>query len=900
MKLLLLSVILLFNLTLFSQEICNNGIDDDGDGFIDLLDGDCNCTTTINSSLVPNYNFEEYNNCPTDASQLYRAISWSQGTFSRPSYFNKCGFILPDIYNYPDDQTDLFPSGNGIAGATMSTPYNEYIKSTLTEAIPAGANCQLKMKIAAIIYKNHPGEYELDISELTPVNLTIYGSPILSGTPVGTFTSPNINGSPWIEIGSATYIPKAKWQDLIINFTTEIEVREIMIGAPEILPSAYYVPLMAVPASFPYFLYDDIILNKLSDFDLYINKTGNLCSNDLILTANLNTTTSGNIVYQWYKGELPILLNGNSSTFNVSNSLFLNKGGDYSVKIFDDINCYTSSITINTISESPNIILTPPNCTNLASILITDTAEEYSIDNGLTWSSNPLFTSLLPGVYYIITKNNNCTSNYRTVTIPGRIPNLPNPTVTTNQPNSCADIGEIIINTSADLYSFDNGNTWTTNNTLQNAPPGNYYILIKDLYNCTSLPIQVILNSYTNNSSPPIGDMNQFFCVNENATLEDINVSGMNIKWYDAAIGGNLLSTSTLLQDGQFYYCSQSVNNCESQTRLEIKVHITSTLNANDYNAIMCDEGNNGIEYIDISNYNTNLSSSTNYSFKYYTSYEGADSQLPIDEITNFDNYELHGGNTTLFVRISNQGACTKIVKLNLNLISSPSINISDTLVICNQIPIEIDAGSGYDQYNWSTNETSNSIWITQVGEYSVTVSNIYSSLTCSTTKNFSVINSITPTISEIITSNWIGDNNDVTILLSSGSIGDYEYSLDGIHFQNSNTFNGLAGGEYTVYVKDKNDCGIIEYNFYLLTYPKFFTPNGDGHNDTWKVKFSQFKENFVTQIFDRYGKLIKVLKNHESWDGNYDGKQLPSDDYWFQITRSDGRIHKGHFSLKR
>ena len=41
-------------------------------------------------------------------------------------------------------------------------------------------------------------------------------------------------------------------------------------------------------------------------------------------------------------------------------------------------------------------------------------------------------------------------------------------------------------------------------------------------------------------------------------------------------------------------------------------------------------------------------------------------------------------------------------------------------------------------------------------------------------------------------------------------------------------------------------------------------------------------------------------MKNNEAWDGNYNGRQLPSDDYWFTVTRNDGRIHKGHFAMKR
>jgi gliding motility-associated-like protein len=82
--------------------------------------------------------------------------------------------------------------------------------------------------------------------------------------------------------------------------------------------------------------------------------------------------------------------------------------------------------------------------------------------------------------------------------------------------------------------------------------------------------------------------------------------------------------------------------------------------------------------------------------------------------------------------------------------------------------------------------------------------------------------------------------------------------------------------------------------------YPKFFTPNGDGFNDTWKIKFSDVEEDLTVKIFDRYGKLIVELKNNSAWNGTFNGQELPATDYWFVVTRSNGKEYRGHFSLKR
>ena len=137
-------------------------------------------------------------------------------------------------------------------------------------------------------------------------------------------------------------------------------------------------------------------------------------------------------------------------------------------------------------------------------------------------------------------------------------------------------------------------------------------------------------------------------------------------------------------------------------------------------------------------------------------------------------------------------------------------------------------------------------------------------------------------------------------ITVYATGLGNYEYSIDGIHYQDSNQFLALYSGEYTVHVRDKNGCGTSTEEVFLLMYPKFFTPNEDSFNDTWNIKFSDLETNLTVKIFDRYGKLIKELIQNNDWNGTMNGHELPSDDYWFVATRTDGKEYKGHFSLKR
>ncbi|WP_308993289.1 T9SS type B sorting domain-containing protein [Mariniflexile litorale] len=89
-------------------------------------------------------------------------------------------------------------------------------------------------------------------------------------------------------------------------------------------------------------------------------------------------------------------------------------------------------------------------------------------------------------------------------------------------------------------------------------------------------------------------------------------------------------------------------------------------------------------------------------------------------------------------------------------------------------------------------------------------------------------------------------------------------------------------------------DSEIVDFKI-----PKYFTPNGDGVNDEWKIT-QEFSQNYIVYIFDRYGKLIKNLGSNNGWDGNFNGKPLPSSDYWYKLVFEDGTNKTGHFTLKR
>ncbi|MEP0132203.1 MAG: T9SS type B sorting domain-containing protein [Eudoraea sp.] len=254
-------------------------------------------------------------------------------------------------------------------------------------------------------------------------------------------------------------------------------------------------------------------------------------------------------------------------------------------------------------------------------------------------------------------------------------------------------------------------------------------------------------------------------------------------------------------------------------------------------------------------------------------------------------------------------------------IIINPEISFPDTFSICeDELPFLVsstDTAEGFrwfqiDQFGNETliSSTSNAT-LTETGEYRYeaynTVVQASGTVECPSSQIFNLISSELATINSVVIATL---ETGIRITVEVSGIGDYEYALNDINgpYQDSNVFNNIPAGSYTVYVRDKNGCGIaqesIEQDLTLEGFPKFFTPNGDGVNDFWQFIPTPFTGELsieVIQIFDRYGTLLAQIEPASNgWDGSFNGRPLPSTDYWFKaISESSGQI-QGHFALKR
>ncbi len=284
------------------------------------------------------------------------------------------------------------------------------------------------------------------------------------------------------------------------------------------------------------------------------------------------------------------------------------------------------------------------------------------------------------------------------------------------------------------------------------------------------------------------------------------------------------------------------------------------------------------------------------YSVNFYPT--RADAEALTNEITSpYTNITVNSETISYTITNTDTG-CVNYGTLDLLVHPLIDVPITDTFHICTGSTAQVDAPAGFVSYLWSTGETTQSIMVANGGDYTVTVTN---SDGCSNSKTITVYESA-PAIIENVKIKDFTNNNSITVYVSG--IGDYEYSLDGTTFQTSNIFTGLLPGTYTVYVNDINGCGVASQEVELLGAPLFFTPNGDGYNDFWQIINVHKRPGTYVNIYDRYGKLLRVLYgNEKGWDGTFNGVPVPSTDYWFAvfIKESDKvRQVKGHFTLKR
>lgn len=380
--------------------------------------------------------------------------------------------------------------------------------------------------------------------------------------------------------------------------------------------------------------------------------------------------------------------------------------------------------------------------------------------------------------------------------------------------------------------------------------------------------------------SEPDLSSNRQICSNTTLTITADFQEG-TLNWYsEPTLGsvlftGNTFITPNLTQNTTYYYDY----GCNERKKVDITVIQIPTIVSTNSPLGTCSGNSITLEAIPSSgtvNWYTSLTSTTVLV---------NNNNLTIPNITKSSTYYAEAIETN----------CSNQVRVPVTVTAYELPTVSDEEIkICEGIAVTLNAGISNMLYRWSTGETSQTIKSKELNNYSVIVTSL-APQNCSKTKNFNIIQIPKPSIKEVIV-----NQSQITIIPTQS--GNFEYSIDGINYQNSTVFNVEIGGLYRAYVKDNNNCGKDSKSFVVISYPKFFTPNNDGDNDFWVVKGMENYSSAVIYIYDRYGKLITSLTpKNLGWNGTFNGQPLPATDYWFVSKINDFiPVQKGHFSLKR
>ncbi|GAA0733623.1 hypothetical protein GCM10009430_47950 [Aquimarina litoralis] len=370
----------------------------------------------------------------------------------------------------------------------------------------------------------------------------------------------------------------------------------------------------------------------------------------------------------------------------------------------------------------------------------------------------------------------------------------------------------------------------------------------------------------------------------------------------------------------------------------QIDLQVSTTQIPSDFNLVyticesdvMDDNPSDGIATFNFSDATNQISqlypTGQNLIIAYYQN--EADALAEENEITDISNYR----NTAspflqeLYVRVEDgtNNSCLGLGRhITLQVNPFEPIEFQDEYVICllengtaiNLLPddvIDTQLDDTIYNFQWYVGEVplaGNEIPGETDATYIPSISGVYSVLVtgiatgCTLSKSTTVIESYPPqNITAELLSGAFSDN--AVIEVTAEPIGEYEYRLDEGNWQDSNVFTNVSRGEHTAYVRDKKLCGELSVVLEpFVDYPSYFTPNGDGINDSWNISGSDSVVIRSIRIFDRYGKLLKDLGPSSTWDGTYNGRLLPSSEYWFAVSYLEENIQKdfrASFSLIR
>ncbi len=556
-----------------------------------------------------------------------------------------------------------------------------------------------------------------------------------------------------------------------------------------------------------------------------------------------NASSSELTCYGDENASITIITSGASTLFySIDGSDFTNTTGVFNGLGVGNYNIYVKNINgciqewpnVVTIEEANELVIDNVESTNItpcagndnASIEITVNEEsgyyQYSINNGSSFSENPLFESLVAGEYHIVVRNqSNCEVAWNETIIITEPEAITLNQIDTQDINSCngEETGEIHISAqggSGNLqYSVDNGLNYESNNgDFLNLLAGTYQVLIKDANDCiyehseaiqiTEPDLLVLANVQVNNVSQCNG--------NDNGKITITALGGSGELQYSIDDGTNYVSSGVFnnLTAGSYAVIIRDENFCEKEYEnnpviiTEPSAMSISVSSSNISSCYGADEGSINIE----ANGGAN-------DFTY--SIDGGNNW---NDNGNFNN--LSSG--TYEVIVKDAYDCTIAYSNNPIQITEPDAivfeSVNSSHVACfggneGSINIEAFGGTGSLLYsidngiNYQTNSQFSNL---EAASYSLFVKDAnnciheYENNPVIITQNDEILIP-SAEVNHVQCNGYLGSIH----ILANGGQGILWYSIDdGANYQESPNFTEVNAGDYLIKVKDGSDCEIL------------------------------------------------------------------------------------------
>ncbi len=531
---------------------------------------------------------------------------------------------------------------------------------------------------------------------------------------------------------------------------------------------------------------------------------------DDIPTANSTCGSSdGSIIINASGGTAPLEYSIDGGiTFQTTNTFSGLVSGTYDI-VVQDVNGCTATDQVTLSDESgpaiDNVVTTDATCGGSdGSITITASGGtaplEYSIDNGLTFQSDGVFTGIAGGIYDVVVQDANGCIITQQVTVNDQsapaIDNVASTEPTCGDPNGTITITSIG-GTAPIEYSIDNGLTFQTNDNFTGLAAGTYDIVVQDVNGCTATD-QVIL---TDQAGPVIDNITSTdpTCGDSNGAITIASTGGTAPVEYSIDNGVTFQATGTFagLTQGIYDIVVQDANGCTATDQV-----------------VLTDQGGATIDNVATTEPTCGNSTGT---ITITASGGTAPLEYSIDNGTTFqagDGFTgLAAGTYDIIVQDAN--GCTTSTQAVLTDQGGATIdNVASTEPTCGDpngtISITASGGTAPLEYsidNGATFQPGNGFTGLAAGTYDIVVQDANG---CLTTEQITLTDQAGPTVDNIDTVDPAcnGDTNGSITINATGGTTPLQYSIDnGATFQAGNVFSNLGDGTYNIVVTDANGC---------------------------------------------------------------------------------------------